>query len=74
MFDARPDCAYWLSLQAFSIEYATQIQEWAYMVNQRITCPYLMVELKKINSESLSAENQVAAAAALALYDRLCPR
>ena len=40
------------------------------MVNQRITCPYFTIEFKKDDSDSLSAENQVASAAALALYNR----
>lgn len=69
-FDLRPDCAYWLSLQAFNPDYRTQVKEYVYVLNRTITCPYLTIEFKRDDSEEQVAWNQVAAAAALALYNR----
>lgn len=70
-FDIRPDCAYWLSLQAFNSGYVSKVRQWAFVVKQRITCPYLFVEFKKDDKDPSSAKNQVAAAASFALYNRL---
>ena len=69
-FDLRPDCAYWLSLQAFDPDYMFQVEEHTFVMNETITCPYLTIEFKKDDSEERVAVNQVAAAAALALYNR----
>lgn len=69
-FDIRPDCAYWLSLQAFNEGYVSKIGRWAFVMKQRRTCPYLIIEFKRDDAESTSAENQVAAAGSLALYNR----
>jgi hypothetical protein len=69
-FDLRPDCAYWLSLQAFSQVYKVQIGQHTYVINRKITCPYLTIEFKRDASEETAASNQVAAAGALALYNR----
>jgi len=69
-FDLRPDCAYWLSLQAFSQIYKVQIGQHTYVMNKKITCPYLTIEFKRDASEETAASNQVAAAGALALYNR----
>ena len=69
-FDIRPDCAYWLSLQAFNADYVSKVRQWAFVLKRRITCPYLFIEFKKDDKDPSSAENQVAAAASLALYNR----
>ena len=69
-FDLRPDCAYWLSLQAFSLECMHHVEENTFVVNETVTCPYLTVEFKRDDTEEQVAFNQVAAAAALALYNR----
>ena len=69
-FDLRPDCAYWLSLQAFSPDYKVHVQEHIHVVHDTITCPYLTIEFKRDDVEDQAAFNQVAAAAALALYNR----
>ena len=69
-FDIRPDCSYWLSLQAFNPEYQNQIEEWAYVMHHRITCPYFTVEFKRDDSGIAAAKYQVATASALALYNR----
>lgn len=69
-FDLRPDCAYWLSMQAFSQKYKVQIGQHVYVVNGKITCHYLTIEFKRDATEETAASNQVAAAGALALYNR----
>ena len=69
-FDIRPDCAYWLSLQAFDGDYVTKVRAWAVIIKDRATCPYLFIEFKKDDKDSSSAYNKVAAAASLALYNR----
>lgn len=69
-FDLRPDCSYWLSLQAFSEESMGQLDRHAHVMKERMTCPYLTIEFKKDDSSDLVARGQVAAAAALALYNR----
>ena len=73
-FDLRPDCAYWLSLQAFSQEYKSYVGEHTLVLKETITCPYLTIEFKRDNSEQQAALNQVAAASALALYNRFLLR
>lgn len=69
-FDLRPDCAFWLSLQAFNQEYVTQLQRMVSVIKKRMTCPYLTIEFKKDDALEQAALNQVAGAAALALYNR----
>ena len=73
-FDLRPDCTYWLSLQAFSHEYMIHVEEIVSVMKRRILSPYLTIEFKKDNSDEQSALNQVAAAASLALYNRFLLR
>ena len=73
-FDLRPDCAYWLSLQAFDAGYMIQVQEWTFVAKRRVTCSYLTIEFKKDDFDEDSAINQVAAASALALYNRFLLR
>jgi hypothetical protein len=73
-FDLRPDCAYWLSLQAFSPDYKSYIGEHTLVLDDTITCPYLTIEFKRDNSGQQAALNQVAAASALALYNRFLLR
>ena len=69
-FDIRPDCGYWLSLQAWSHMYTTRVQQWILAIKRRITCPYFFVEFKKDDSAFAAAENQIATAASIALYNR----
>lgn len=73
-FDLRPDCAYWLSLQAFSPAYKSYVGEHTFVLKDTITCPYLTIEFKRDNSGHQVAVNQVAAASALALYSRFLLR
>ena len=71
-FDIRPDCAYWLSIQAFNPDYVDQVTEWCFVMKEKMTCPYLTIEYKKKASSDYVAENQIAAAGSLALYNRFC--
>src|SRR5271170_2711454 len=66
-FDIRPDCTYWLSLQAFNRQWRDRIQDHAFVVYRRATCPYFTIEFKQ---DASTAENQVAIAGAMALYNR----
>ena len=69
-FHLRPDCAYWLSLQAFNDDYVLHVHQHTFVIDHTITCPYLTIEFKRDGTEVQVAFNQVAAAAALALYNR----
>ena len=69
-YDIRPDCSYWLSLQAFNPKYKFEVCDWVYVMKTRITCPYFTIVFKKDESTLEAAINQVATASALALYNR----
>ena len=69
-FRLRPDCAYWLSLQAFSENHRDLVKIAAFTMLNRITCPYFTIEFKKTDATFEQAWNQVVAASALALYNR----
>jgi hypothetical protein len=69
-FDIRPDCSYWVSLQAFNPLYRIIVREYVSVRKKRILCPYLTIEFKKDDSTLRKARNQVAVASALALYKR----
>lgn len=73
-FDIRPDCSYWLSLQAFNPEYGAQVNDYAYVKHEKITSPYLTIEFKRDTANAQKAEWQVAAASSVALYNRYCLR
>lgn len=70
VFDIRPDCSYWLSLQAFNPTYLELVKEYVFVVNKQITSPYLTIEFKRDDDNIDTAMNQIAAASALALYNR----
>ena len=69
-FDIRPDCAYWLSLRAFNKDWRDRVEEYTLIIYDRVTCPYFTVEFKRDDSGDVVAENQIATAGALALYNR----
>lgn len=69
-FDIRPDCSYWVSLQAFNPEYRKTAGEFVSVRQKRILCPYLSIEFKKDESTLKQARVQVAVASAIALYNR----
>ncbi|KAH7026766.1 hypothetical protein B0J12DRAFT_584893 [Macrophomina phaseolina] len=70
-WDVRPDCSYWLSLDGFNQEYSFQVEGKTYVKSQSI-CPYFTVEFKRTGESDEIATNQVAAAGAMALYNRFC--
>jgi hypothetical protein len=69
-FDIRPDCQYWLSVRAFNPKYTQLFTDYVFVRRRRITCPYFTIEFKKDDGSIPKAENQVATAAAVALYNR----
>jgi len=69
-FDLRPDCSYWLSLQAFNPRYQSQIGDWTFVMYEELTCPYFTIEFKKDNFAEARAKSQLASAASVALYNR----
>ena len=71
-FDVRPDCSYWLSVEAFNSTYKSLISALCLVVKRKMFCPYLTIEFKKDDSVGVAAENQVAAAGSIALYNRFC--
>ncbi len=68
-WDIRPDCAYWLSLKGFNQQYSFHVQNCAF-VQDYITCPYFTIEFKRDGQSHDVAVKQVAAAGAMALYNR----
>ena len=73
-FDICTDCAYYLSTQGFNIRHLYKIQMLAHVIKDNSMCPYLTIEFKKDSSSSEAANNQLVAAAALALYNRFLLR
>ena len=69
-FDIRPDCAYWLSLQAFNKSWRSLIKQYALVMYRRVAFPYFTIEFKRDDSTGITAENRVAVAGAMALYNR----
>jgi len=73
-FDLCPDCSYWLSVLGFNRDHASLIRDWTFVIQKEITCPYFTVEFKKDDQNTNAAQNQVAAAASVTLYNRYCLR
>ena len=69
-FDVRPDCSYWLSLQAFGRPYAIYIRNYSFVPDARILYPYLIVEFTQHEKTIEVAENRIVAAGSLCLYNR----
>ena len=69
-FDIRPDCSYWLNLKAFNEEYRSYVHRVIHTVYKRFISPYLTIEFKRDLDAETIVKNQVAAASALALYNR----
>ena len=73
-FDLRPDCAYWISLQGTNRNLIYIIEAIIHTIFHHFTSPYLTIEFKKDDQDWKVALNQLAAASALALYNRFCLR
>jgi len=69
-FDIRPDCAYWLPLQAFNKNGGPELKTTLFVAYRRVAFPYFTIEFKRDDSTSSTAENQIAVAGAMALYNR----
>lgn len=70
-WDIRPDCCYWLSLQAFRHAYVSAVSASCFVLKKKMICPYLTIEFKKDDQKLKAAENQVAVASCVALYNRI---
>ncbi|KAI1194871.1 hypothetical protein F5X97DRAFT_261582 [Nemania serpens] len=66
-WDIRPDCAYYISLQAFPLVFRDNVKKYVSVIQERAFSPYLTIEF---NEAATTAENQVAVASAMALYNR----
>ncbi|KAI0203721.1 hypothetical protein F4808DRAFT_467103 [Astrocystis sublimbata] len=69
-WDIRPDCAYYISILAFPIEFRSYINNYVSVVRNRACCPYLTIEFKKYAEDPQTDINRLAAASAIALYNR----
>ncbi|KAI3338746.1 hypothetical protein F4824DRAFT_74929 [Ustulina deusta] len=69
-WDIRPDCAYYISLQAFPLVFRDNVKKYVSVVQKRAFSPYLTIEFKKNDEAATTAQNQVAVASAIALYNR----
>lgn len=69
-WDIRPDCAYYISLRAFPLNFRLDVEKFVSVVQNRACCPYLTIEFKKYLETPQTATNQVAIASAIAVYNR----
>ncbi|KAI1176585.1 hypothetical protein F4777DRAFT_545989 [Nemania sp. FL0916] len=69
-WDIRPDCAYYVSLQAFQTGMRSRIAGYIPVIQDRAFCPYFTIEFKKDADDLKTACNQVAVASTIALYNR----
>lgn len=74
-WDNKPDLVFWLPLVLFKKDYRGLVCDCTYVLPEaQVAAPYLTVEFKKDNTTEVMAINQVAAAATLALYNRVLLR
>ncbi|KAI1125632.1 hypothetical protein F5Y10DRAFT_267949 [Nemania abortiva] len=69
-WDIRPDCAYYLSLQAFQPDFRPKIRKHVSVLQQRAFCPYLTIEFKKDEESLDTTRYRVAVSSAISLYNR----
>ncbi|KAF2003780.1 hypothetical protein P154DRAFT_572960 [Amniculicola lignicola CBS 123094] len=70
-WDIRPDCAYYVSLQAFQSGFRPNVRSHVAVRQKRAFCSYLTIEFKKADDDTIiTARHQVATASAIALYNR----
>ena len=71
-FNTKPDCTYWLTLCRMNPTYRNRVPRLTYTLPhiQAVT-PYLTIEFKRDDQDYEIAENQLAAAVALILYNRV---
>ncbi|KAI0549751.1 hypothetical protein F4679DRAFT_545462 [Xylaria curta] len=71
-WDINPDCAYYISLSAFPAIQRSQIRNRLPTVYDQAFCSYFTIEFKKDNQDLCTANNQIAIASSLSLYNRWC--
>ncbi|KAI1738578.1 hypothetical protein F4680DRAFT_425514 [Xylaria scruposa] len=71
-WDIRPDCAYYLSLEAFDGILRQQVPSTFPTLYRQAFCSYLSIEFKKDNQDIGTAKNQIAVASSISLYNRWC--
>ncbi|KAJ8124631.1 hypothetical protein O1611_g9007 [Lasiodiplodia mahajangana] len=69
-WDISPDCMYYVSLQAFPLNFRDNVDKYVSVAQTRAFSPYLTIEFKKNGETANTIRNKVAAASALALYNR----
>lgn len=71
-FDLRPDCSYWLPTRGFNSLYCNTVKGTVYIYSSRMLAPYLTIEFERNKDPGNleQARNQIASAAAVALYNR----
>ena len=74
-FNNKPDCTFWLPMVQFNPVYRRAVPRLTFMVPKaEVVGPYLTIEFKKADQDATAAVNQLAAAAALILFNRLALR
>ncbi|KAF2647440.1 hypothetical protein K491DRAFT_699635 [Lophiostoma macrostomum CBS 122681] len=71
-WDVCPDCAYHVSLQAFSPAFRRTIKHHVASAQERAVCPYFTIEFKKDGEGEQTAMHHLAVASSIALYNRFC--
>lgn len=69
-WDLRPDCAYYISLEAFDEGEREKVSLCYPTVYNRAFCSYLSIEFKKDNQDLRTAKTRIAIASSMSLYNR----
>ncbi|KAI9842739.1 MAG: hypothetical protein M1837_006921 [Sclerophora amabilis] len=69
-FSLRSDCVYWLSLEAFEPETRHCVENKTLVMKSSVSCPYFSIEIPRKDSKKDVATSYLAAASAVALYNR----
>ncbi|KAL9064198.1 MAG: hypothetical protein Q9157_007921 [Trypethelium eluteriae] len=70
LWDIRPDCVYYVSLQAYRSGFRPSVRNHVAVVQGRAFSPYLTIEFKKDEETLTAAQHQVTAFSAMTLYNR----
>ncbi|KAK5110513.1 hypothetical protein LTR85_001003 [Meristemomyces frigidus] len=74
-FVTNPDCTFWLTALQFNPKHRADVRDITFVVNKpQVMTPYFTIEFKKSDTTLEAAVNQIAAAAALTLYNRVALR
>jgi len=74
-FNNKPDCTFWLPIVQFNPVYRRAVPRLTFMVPKaEVVGPYLTIKFKKADQDMASAVNQLAAAAAMILFNRVTLR